>query len=146
MGAQCAICGKKKTMGYTLARRGLAKKKGGVGRKITGKTKRRFHPNIQLVRVLEANGAVRRARLCTCCLRTGLKKGTIEKVPRKPRPQKTEPAPPSLVALEPEAVLEPGAVPSESEAAADAAPGEGDWEVPPEVDADASGPEETASE
>ena len=36
----CEICGKGTEVGYQYARRGLAKYKGGVGRKTTGKTKR----------------------------------------------------------------------------------------------------------
>ncbi|PIQ88772.1 MAG: 50S ribosomal protein L28, partial [Candidatus Omnitrophica bacterium CG11_big_fil_rev_8_21_14_0_20_42_13] len=32
----CYICGKKPVAGRTIERRGLAKKKGGVGKKITG--------------------------------------------------------------------------------------------------------------
>ena len=38
--------------GRSIARRGLAKRKGGVGRKITGITKRTFKPNIQSVRAV----------------------------------------------------------------------------------------------
>jgi len=70
MGAQCDICGKKKVTGYTLARRGLAKKKGGVGRHISGRTKRTFKPNLQSVRV-KVGGTVKRIRICTKCLRSG---------------------------------------------------------------------------
>jgi len=76
MAAQCEICGKKKTMGYTLARRGLAKKKGGVGRHISGRSKRAFKPNLQTVRA-EINGAVRRIRVCTRCLRSGRVKKVV---------------------------------------------------------------------
>jgi len=70
MGAECEICGKKKTMGYTLARRGLAKKKGGVGRWIIGRSKRAFKPNLQTVRA-KVGGTVKRIRICTKCLRSG---------------------------------------------------------------------------
>jgi large subunit ribosomal protein L28 len=56
--------------GFSIARRGLAKKKGGVGRKITGRTKRSFIPNIQRVRAL-INGKVIRIKVCTSCLRSG---------------------------------------------------------------------------
>ena len=41
----CEVCGKKTEVGYKYARRGLAKYKGGVGKKVTGRTKRRFLPN-----------------------------------------------------------------------------------------------------
>ncbi|MCK4300462.1 MAG: 50S ribosomal protein L28 [Planctomycetes bacterium] len=70
MGAECAICGKKKSMGYSLARRGLPKKKGGGGQHISGRTKRAFKPNLQTVRA-NVNGTVKRLRVCTKCLRSG---------------------------------------------------------------------------
>ncbi|MBU0759279.1 MAG: 50S ribosomal protein L28 [Candidatus Omnitrophica bacterium] len=66
----CSICGKKPIAGRTIARRGMAKKKGGVGKKITGVTKRRFLPNIQTVRVIQ-NGAARRVKVCTACIKAG---------------------------------------------------------------------------
>jgi len=50
MSRVCEICGKKTQVGNQIERRGLAKWKGGVGRKITGKTKRTFKPNLQMVR------------------------------------------------------------------------------------------------
>lgn len=56
--------------GYAIERRGLAKKKGGVGRKITGRTKRDFRPNIQRVRAV-VNGKTVRIRVCTRCIRAG---------------------------------------------------------------------------
>jgi large subunit ribosomal protein L28 len=48
----------------------LAKKKGGVGKRITGVTKRKFKPNIQIVRAV-IDGSVRRVRVCTKCIRSG---------------------------------------------------------------------------
>ncbi len=91
----CEVCGKKPVAGRTYARRGLAKSKGGVGRKITGVTKRRFRPNIQVVRIVDEKGTVRRSRICVKCLRTGLRKGTIKKAVRKPRRPKEVPEPTS---------------------------------------------------
>lgn len=70
MSRVCTICGKRPVAGRTIARRGLAKKKGGVGKKITGVTKRRFLPNIQTVRVIQ-NGAARRVKVCTACIKAG---------------------------------------------------------------------------
>lgn len=52
-------------------RRGIAKKKGGIGLKIDGKTKRWFRPNLQKVKVVEDNGHVHRAWVCTKCIRAG---------------------------------------------------------------------------
>lgn len=46
MSKQCQVTGKKPTRGYTYTIRGIAKKKKGIGLKITGKTKRRFLPNL----------------------------------------------------------------------------------------------------
>jgi large subunit ribosomal protein L28 len=66
----CAICGKKPAAGRSIARRGLAKKKGGVGRKITGITKRRFLPNLQTIRVIQ-EGTTRRIKVCTSCIKAG---------------------------------------------------------------------------
>ena len=70
MPRMCQLCGKKVAFGRSYARRGLAKKKGGVGRRITGKTLRKFAPNLQRVRVLRG-GSVRRMRVCTACIRGG---------------------------------------------------------------------------
>jgi len=66
----CELCGKGPHAGRSIARRGLAKKKGGVGKNITGVTKRRFLPNLQNVKML-VNGAPKRAKVCTSCIRSG---------------------------------------------------------------------------
>ena len=66
----CYICGKKPVAGRTIKRRGLAKKKGGVGQRITGISKRRFLPNLQRVRAL-IDGKVKKVRVCTKCLKAG---------------------------------------------------------------------------
>lgn len=66
----CAICGKKPVAGRTIVRRGLAKKKGGVGLKITGITARRFLPNLKTVRAL-VKGTPMRIRVCVKCLKAG---------------------------------------------------------------------------
>jgi len=47
MGRQCQVTGKKPTRGRTYTIRGIAKKKKGIGLKITGKNKRWFMPNLQ---------------------------------------------------------------------------------------------------
>lgn len=66
----CCICGKKTVSGFQIERRGLAKKKGGVGRRVTGRSKRKFKPNIQKVRAKVDNG-VRRIKVCTRCISAG---------------------------------------------------------------------------
>lgn len=70
MARVCEICKKKTTSGGSIARRGLPKKKGGVGLNITGHTKRTFLPNLQKVRAT-IEGEVRRIRVCTRCLKSG---------------------------------------------------------------------------
>jgi len=70
MSRVCEFCGKRPRAGRSIARRGLAKKKGGVGRKTTGVTRRMFKPNIQSVRAV-IDGETRRVKVCAACLRSG---------------------------------------------------------------------------
>jgi len=46
MSKQCQVTGKKPRSGNSYARRGIAKKKKGIGLKITGIKRRRFQPNL----------------------------------------------------------------------------------------------------
>jgi large subunit ribosomal protein L28 len=71
MSKMCDICGKGVSFGKKYARRGLAKAKGGAGQKITGKTPRKFGPNIQRIRALTASGGVKRMTVCTQCIKGG---------------------------------------------------------------------------
>lgn len=71
MGMQCAICGKKPSGGNQICRRGKAKYLGGVGTKVTGRTKRKFKPNIQRVRAL-IGGKIVRLKVSTKAIRMGL--------------------------------------------------------------------------
>jgi large subunit ribosomal protein L28 len=70
MGMQCAICGKKPVKGNHYARRGKAKYLGGVGRKVTGISRRTFYPNLQRIQI-EIDGTVMRKRVCVQCIRSG---------------------------------------------------------------------------
>ncbi len=70
MSRVCEICGKKPSAGNTYSYRGLAKSKGGVGIKITGKSKRVFRPNLQNVRA-KIKGRAKRIKVCTKCIRAG---------------------------------------------------------------------------
>lgn len=79
MGKECDTCGKKPMFGNQYARRGLAKYKGGVGIKTTGVSRRKFIPNLQNVRIEERNGTVRRARVCTKCLKSGMIKKPLKR-------------------------------------------------------------------
>ncbi len=51
MSRVCQVTGRRPTTGYKYAIRGIAKKKKGIGLKVTGKTKRRFLPNLLTKRV-----------------------------------------------------------------------------------------------
>jgi large subunit ribosomal protein L28 len=70
MGMQCDVCGKKPILGNQIARRGKAKYLGGVGRKITGISRRTFRPNLQRIQV-EVEGTILRQRVCVQCIRSG---------------------------------------------------------------------------
>ncbi|MEE9584623.1 MAG: 50S ribosomal protein L28 [Candidatus Brocadiales bacterium] len=71
MSRVCDVCGKGTITGNAIERRGLAKKKGGVGRKITGKTKRKYLANLQIVRARLNGGSIKRMKVCTRCLKAG---------------------------------------------------------------------------
>ena len=79
---QCAICGKDPVIGHKITYRGMLKVKGGVGRKTVRVNRRRFLPNLQGARIL-VNGAVRRVRVCTSCL----KSGRVQPAPLRPSRQ-----------------------------------------------------------
>lgn len=70
MSKSCEICGKGRTVGGSITRRGLAKKKGGIGMHVVKNNKRVFNANIQTVRVNES-GSVSRKKVCTACIRSG---------------------------------------------------------------------------
>jgi large subunit ribosomal protein L28 len=57
MARQCAVCGKRPAVGHSVSHSAV-------------KTKRRFLPNLQRVRVL-VNKTPRRAYVCTDCLKSG---------------------------------------------------------------------------
>ena len=67
----CYFTGKKTSSGNSIARRGKAKYLGGVGRKTTGVTKRKFKPNIQKVRAV-IDGRICRVRASAKAIRMGL--------------------------------------------------------------------------
>jgi len=127
----CEKCGKRPVSGRTYARRGLAKYKGGVGRKITGVTLRTFDANLQVVKVKEPNGQVHRIKICSKCLKTAVRNGTILKAARKPRPPKVIAPPPA-----PPAPQEPETPPEEAQ---DKAPAEAPAEKPRDKSAGTAG-------
>jgi large subunit ribosomal protein L28 len=50
MAKVCQVTGKKPSTGFSYVTRGIAKKKKGIGLKVTGKTRRRFQPNLKVKR------------------------------------------------------------------------------------------------
>jgi large subunit ribosomal protein L28 len=71
MSRECYFTGKKTSAGQSIARRGKAKYLGGVGKKVTGVTKRKFKPNIQKVRAV-IDGKICRIRVSAKAIRMGL--------------------------------------------------------------------------
>ena len=71
MSRVCYFTGKRTRAGRSIARRGKAKYLGGVGRKVTGITKRQFKPNIQKVRAL-VDGKIVRIKVSAKAIRNGL--------------------------------------------------------------------------
>lgn len=71
MSKVCQVTFKKPSTGFKYAIRGIAKKRKGIGLKITGKTKRRFLPNLVKKKIWfpEENRFVS-LRLATSALRT----------------------------------------------------------------------------
>ena len=81
MARSCSICGKHSDRGRMYTRRGIAKKKGGIGKKTTGKTRRSFAPNLHTVRTF-VDGKATRIRLCATCVKSGV----VVKPPRAYKP------------------------------------------------------------
>jgi large subunit ribosomal protein L28 len=71
MSRVCFFTGKKTSAGRSISRRGKAKRQGGVGKKVTGITKRKFKPNIQKVRAV-IDGRVCRIKVSAKAIRMGL--------------------------------------------------------------------------
>lgn len=75
----CKFTGKKTTSGRTYTHRGKAKYLGGVGTKVTGKTKRKFKPNIKNVTCIMPDGSIQRVKASTKAIRSGF----VVKAPRR---------------------------------------------------------------
>jgi large subunit ribosomal protein L28 len=84
MSRVCFYTGKKTVAGNSIARRGKAKYLGGVGRKITGISRRKFKPNIQKVRAI-VDGRVRRIKVSAKAIHMGLVQKPVK---RKYKPAK----------------------------------------------------------
>ena len=70
MSRECAMTGKRTSAGRQYTRRGKAKYLGGVGRKVTGRTKRTFKPNLKRVRAV-VDGRLVRITVSTKVIRDG---------------------------------------------------------------------------
>jgi large subunit ribosomal protein L28 len=66
------VSGKKTSFGNHKTYRGKAKYLGGVGKKITGISRRKFEPNLQRIHVWLPNGTTRWVRVATSVIRTGI--------------------------------------------------------------------------
>lgn len=58
MSRVCEICGKKPSAGHNVSHSHRV-------------TNRWFRPNVQKIKIRDKNGAVRRARVCTSCMKAG---------------------------------------------------------------------------
>ena len=78
MSRVCHFTGKRTVSGRSISRRGKAKYLGGVGKKVTGISKRKFKPNIQKVRAV-VDGKVCRVKVSAKAIRMGL----VQKPPKR---------------------------------------------------------------
>ena len=78
MSRVCFFTGRRTTAGRSIALRGKAKYLGGVGRKVTGVTKRKFKPNIQRVKAV-VDGKICRIKVSVKAIRMGL----VQKPPKR---------------------------------------------------------------
>lgn len=80
MGMECDICAKKPVVGNQKTYRGKAKYLGGVGKKITGTTKRIFYPNLQRIQIV-LNNVTCRKWVCVQCIRSGKIQRPVKRKP-----------------------------------------------------------------
>ncbi|MBI4880943.1 MAG: 50S ribosomal protein L28 [Planctomycetes bacterium] len=94
MSRVCQVTGRRTRVGNKVARRGLAKYKGGIGIKTTGITRRRYKPNLQWKRVWVAElKRFVRVRVCAKALKAMASKGAYRVLldaglVKPPRPKK----------------------------------------------------------
>ena len=85
MSKVCQVTKRKPSRGFKYVTRGIAKKKKGIGLKVTGKTKRRFLPNLTKKRVwIPEEKRFVKLRISMAGLRTIEKRG-VQKVVRELR-------------------------------------------------------------
>ena len=78
MSRECYFTGKRTKFGRSISRRGKAKYLGGVGKKVTGISRRKFKPNIQKIRAI-IDGKVCRVKVSTKAIKMGL----VQKPPKR---------------------------------------------------------------
>jgi large subunit ribosomal protein L28 len=83
MPRKCPFTGKRTHVGRQITRRGKAKYLGGVGRKITGKTKRTFKANMQRIRAV-VNGQRTRLNVSAKAIRMGMIAKPVRRDYKKP--------------------------------------------------------------
>lgn len=84
MARRCSITGAKPSRGSKIHRRGLAKKKGGIGMHVTAVTPRKFFPNLKRKRiwVRELKKFVR-SKMTARALKTITKNGALKTLQSK---------------------------------------------------------------
>ena len=80
MSKTCVFTGRSVSFGNQKTYRGKAKYLGGVGKKITGISRRKFKPNLQKVRCV-IDGEVRRVWVSAAAIRSGLVVKPVKKQP-----------------------------------------------------------------
>lgn len=87
MAKECQVTGRKPVSGRKYSIRGIAKKNKGIGLNITGKTKRRFQPNLMKKRYwFEEENRFISLKLSAAAMRT-IDKNGLSKVIRELRAQ-----------------------------------------------------------
>ena len=71
MAKTCAFTGRTSSFGNKKTYRGKAKYLGGVGKKITGTSRRKFKPNLQKVKCV-VDGVVKKVWVSAAAIRSGL--------------------------------------------------------------------------
>jgi large subunit ribosomal protein L28 len=80
MSKQCAFTDRKMSFGNQKTYRGKAKYLGGVGKKITGTSRRKFKPNLQKVKCV-IDGVVKRVWVSAAAIRSGYVVKPLKKQP-----------------------------------------------------------------
>jgi large subunit ribosomal protein L28 len=85
MAKTCLFTGRTSAMGNQKTYRGKAKYLGGVGKKITGISRRKFKPNLQRVRAV-IDGEVVRVWVSAAAIRSGFVQKPVKRAPFSMQP------------------------------------------------------------